>query len=81
MQYVAKISCRNSAEGVGEGVKGRFYRIVFDMLHNLLQDNANVGGWFVKANFKIKINFFEKLLQKKPAKARQPQQTCGLQGF
>ena len=72
MQHVAKISCRNGVEGVGEGMQGRVLRIVFNMLHTLLQDNANVGWWFVKANFKIKINFFENLLQKNPVKTRQP---------
>ena len=46
-----------------------------------MQDNANAGWQFAKANFKIKIKFFENLLQKRPAKTRQPQSTCGLQCF
>ena len=43
MQHVAKISCKNGVEGGGERMQGRFYRIMFNMLHNLLLNNANIG--------------------------------------
>ena len=73
MQHVAFFSCRNGVGGRREGVMWKSLRIMLNILHNLLLNNANIGWQFAKANFKIKINFFENLLQKKPVKTRQPQ--------
>jgi len=43
VQHVAEISCRNGVEGEYWEEKGEIRRDLFNMLHNLLQDNANAG--------------------------------------
>lgn len=43
MQHVVKISCRNGAEGEYLEGKGELRRDLFNMLHNILYNNANIG--------------------------------------
>lgn len=43
MQHVAKISCRNGAEGEYWEEKGKLRRDLFNMLHNILYNNINIG--------------------------------------
>ena len=43
MQHVAKISCGNGVEGEYWEEKGELRRDLFNMLHNILYNNANIG--------------------------------------
>lgn len=43
VQHVAKISCRNGIEGECWEEKGKFRKDLFNMLHNILYNNINIG--------------------------------------
>ena len=43
VQHVAKISCRNGIYGECWEEKGELRRDLFNMLHNILYNNINIG--------------------------------------